>query len=116
MPAQMLKTLAAALSITGTAIQAGIKLNESPFLGGQGRNGIVTLDAPIGGAGVVKIQGHNGDATKGIPASGDAGWTDILSLTAASPLEQEIALPLFIRTNITTLGTGTVTIKLKGVQ
>lgn len=116
MPATMLKTLANALSITGVAIQAGIALNESPFLGGAGRNAILALDAPVGGAGVILVQGHAGLPGKTLPASGDAGWTTIVTLNAASPLEQEIALPLYIRTNISVLGTGTITAKLKGVQ
>lgn len=116
MPATMLKTLAAALSITGTGAQAGILLNESPFMGGAGRNAILELDAPVGGAGSILVQGHAGLPGKTLPAAGDAGWTTIVTLNAASPLSQEIALPLYIRTNVAVAGTGTITAKLKGVQ
>lgn len=111
----MIKVLASALSITGTAIQAGVALNTTPFNGGFNKTCIVKLDAPVGGAGVVKIQGSP-LVQSTVPASGDASWVDIVALNAASPLEQEITMPCFIRTNITTLGTGTVQITLKGIQ
>lgn len=111
----MLKNLANALSITGTAIQAGVALNTTPFNGGFNKTTILVLDAPVGGAGVVKIQGSPLVQTT-VPASGDVSWVDIVSLTSASLLQQEITMPNFIRTNITTLGTGTVTINLRGIQ
>ena len=107
--------LATALSITATAIQAGKQLHVSPFLGGQNHNALLCLDSPIGGAGVIKIQG-NPSLSKTVPADGDAGWYDIATLNAASVTSQEIKLPAWIRTNITTLGTGTVNISLEGVQ
>lgn len=116
MAAGMLKTIANALSIAATAIQAGVSLNESPFMGGAGRNGLLLLDVPIAGGGTVLIQGHPGLASKALPTAGDGGWVTILTLTAASPLQQEFSLPLWIRTNISVLGTGAVTIKLRGVQ
>ena len=50
------------------------------------------------------------------PADNDANWTDIVSLDAASALRQEIELPLWIRVNVTTAGTGTATLSLEGVQ
>lgn len=115
MSKHMQLALATALSITATAIEAPILCNVSPFLGGQGRNALLKNDAAVGGAGVVKIQG-NPLAGSTAPADNDAGWVDIVSLVAASPLEQEIELPRWIRVNITTLGTGTVTISLEGVQ
>jgi hypothetical protein len=37
-------------------------------------------------------------------------------LIAASPLEQEIVLPVWIRVNVTTAGTGTANIQLEGIQ
>ncbi|NII54395.1 hypothetical protein [Luteibacter sp. SG786] len=107
--------LATALDITATGIGAGIRCNKTPFLGGQGRNALLINNAAVGGSGVVKIQGNPSNSATA-PASGDSGWTDIVSLTATSPLEQEIVLPNWIRVNVTTLGTGTVTIMLEGVQ
>jgi hypothetical protein len=112
----MNKTLAVGIALTGTAIGPAISCNESPFLGGAGRNAIVYLDAAPGGAAVVKIQGHPGLASKAAPASGDAGWADIVQFIAGDPLGKEIALPLWIRYNITTLGTGTLNARLRGVQ
>lgn len=116
MPNSMIKTLASAVALTGTAIGAGIACNETPFLGGQGVKGVVSLDAAPGGAAVVKIQGHPGNADKVLPVPGDAGWVDIVQFVAASPLEQEIVLPLWVRYNITTLGTGTLNARIRGVQ
>jgi len=107
--------LASALSITATAIQAGIKLNKTPLLGGQGWSASLENQAPVGGAGVVLIQGHD-QVGGSVPASGDAGWYTIATLNAAAPLVQEIELPNFIRTNVSVIGTGTVTINLYGVQ
>lgn len=116
MAAAMLKTLASNIALTATAIGPTISCNESPFLGGAGRNVVVRLDAAPGGAAVVKIQGHPGLASRVAPTSGDTGWVDIVSFIATSPLAQEIALPLFVRYNITTLGTGTLNARLQGVQ
>jgi hypothetical protein len=111
----MLKTIANAVSITATAIGPGVRCNVSPFCGGQGKTALLINNAAIGGAGVVKIQGNPLSGATA-PADADAGWTDIATLNATSPLEQEIALPSWIRYNITTLGTGSVTIALEGVQ
>lgn len=112
----MTKAIATALDLTTVAAQAGVKLNVSPFLGGQNHNALVISDIKIGGSGVLKIQGNPGVVGGGVPPANDTGWADILSLTSASPLENEIKLPLWIRTNVTTAGTGTATITLEGVQ
>lgn len=113
----MRKALATALSITGTGIQAPIKLDDTPFMGGKGRSGYLRLDAAVGGSGSIKVQGHNG-TTNGTdtPAEADTGWFDIVTLTASSPLKQEVEWPLYIRTNIGTAGTGTITAWMEGVQ
>ncbi len=113
--ATMLLALATALDITAAGIGAGIRCNKTPFLGGQGHNALLINNAAVGGSGVVKIQGNPSNSATA-PASGDAGWADIVSLVAASPLEQEIVLPNWIRVNVTTLGTGTVNISLEGIQ
>jgi len=111
----MLKSLAAALDITATGAQAAVLLSKTPFVGGRGRSAIVDLNAAIGGSGVVKLQGSTNDIHT-TPGTSDPSWTDIVSLTSASPLQQEIELPQWIRVNVTTAGTGTATINLEGVQ
>lgn len=111
----MTLALATALDITSTGAQTPILCNKSPFAGGQGKNAFLALKAAIGGSGVVKIQG-NPTAGPTAPGSSDANWTDIVSLTSASDLRQEIEVPLWIRVNVTTAGTGTATLDLEGVQ
>lgn len=111
----MLLSLAAALDITATGAQAGKLLNTTPFVGGRGRSAILGLQAAIAGGGVVKIQGNPADIHT-TPAANDPGWVDVVTLNAASPLQQEIELPQWIRVNVTNVGTGTVTIGLEGVQ
>lgn len=115
MSKHMIFVLATALDITAAAAQAGIRCNVTPFQGGQGKSAILTSKAAIGGSGVVKVQGHPSPLSDP-PASGDAGWVDIVSLTSASDLRQEIEVPCWIRVNVTTVGTGTATLKLEGVQ
>lgn len=115
MSKHMILNLASALSITATGIQAPIRCNTTPFQGGQGKSAVVDLDVVPAGGGVVKIQGHPAIGATA-PAAGDAGWVDIVSLTASSPLTQEIELPSWIRVNVTTVGTGAITINLEGVQ
>lgn len=111
----MLLSLATALDITATGAQAGVLLTKTPFVGGRGRSALLKLNAAVGGSGVVKVQGSSNDAHT-TPGSTDPSWTDIVSLSATSPLEQEIELPTWIRLNVTTAGTGTVNVALKGVQ
>lgn len=122
MSKKMLKILANALSITAlTPAAPTIQLNETPFLGGQGRSAMLLNNAAVGGAGVVKIQGHPGlvsadGQSVSAPVYASPGWVDIATLDAAAVLQQEIELPAYIRVNVTTIGTGTVTIALEGVQ
>lgn len=116
MSKKMLKTLAAALDITVTGAKTPVALIETPFLGGQGRSAILRFLGAVGGAGVLKIQGSNALGNVA-PASGDASWFDIIAaFNAASALEQEIELPRFLRINVGTAGTGTVTALLEGIQ
>lgn len=111
----MLLPIATAQSITATAYGVPVRCHVSPFLGGQNHNALLINNNAVGGAGVVAIQG-NPSSSATAPADADAGWTTITTLIAASPLEQEIQLPSWIRYNITTLGTGTISISLEGVQ
>jgi hypothetical protein len=111
----MLLPLATALSITALAKEAGIHLTTSPFQGGQNKNALLVLDDAIAGGGVISIDGSN-LIQDTAPAAADASWSSIVTLEAGSPTLQEILLPVWIRVNITTVGTGTVNIALQGVQ
>lgn len=112
----MIIKLATAQAVTATGAAAPVRLDKTPFLGGQGHEALCYLDAPVGGAGVVKIQGHASDSATA-PLTADVGWYDVLTLNSASGLSNEIAdLPQWIRSNVTTVGTGTVNITLEGVQ
>ncbi|MBE2259501.1 MAG: hypothetical protein IAE88_11620 [Rhodobacteraceae bacterium] len=108
--------IANALSVTATGIGAAVRLGKTPLLGGHGREGILMLDAAVGGSGVVAIQGHPSREAKE-PTEGDSGWATLVTLNASSARVQEIKdLPGWIRPNVTTTGTGTVTVSLQGVQ
>lgn len=116
----MIFPLASALDITATGPQTAILLNESPFMGGggkgggtDGRNAILALAGAVGGSGVVLIEGHDGTDT---PDEESTDWFTVETLNAASPLRQEILLPRWIRVNVDTAGTGTLTAHLEGVQ
>jgi hypothetical protein len=111
----MILALVSALDITATGPQAPIRCNVTPFQGGQGKSAILNCKAAIGGSGVVKVQG-NPSPLADTPANNDPGWVDIVSLTSASDLRQEIEVPCWIRVNVATAGTGTATLKLEGVQ
>lgn len=111
----MILTIASAQSISATGPTVPVRCNKSPFLGGQNHNALLINNAAVGGSGVIKIQG-NPLVQDAAPADNDAGWVDIATLNAASPLEQEILLPSWIRANVTTAGTGNATIALEGVQ
>lgn len=109
-----IKTLATALSITATGAGDAVRLNVTPFNGGHGREALLHMQAPVGGAGVIRLEGH-AKAGAGAPAAGDAGWYTVATLNSTSPLLQEIPdLPAWVRLNVATAGTGTITVKLEG--
>lgn len=108
--------IASALSLTATGPAASYRLGTTPLLGGQGREAILNLDSPVGGSGVVTIQGHP-SVDKAAPAANDAGWYTVLTLDSTAALVQEIGdLPSWIRANVTTAGTGTLNLTLEGIQ
>lgn len=111
----MTLTLANAASITAVAKGTPIRCNVSPFQGGQNHNALLINQTPIAGGGVIAIEGNPLQGPTA-PVPTDPGWYNIATLNATSVDEQEILLPLWIRTNITTLGTGTMNIILEGVQ
>lgn len=104
----MLKTLPA-VDMTTVAAQAWTKLGETPFF--PGGNALLGFNVAIGGAGVITLQGAQ-DST-------GTGVYTIRTINAAqsAPLMIEITdLPPYIRTSVTTAGTGTITPTLEGVQ
>jgi hypothetical protein len=103
----MLKTLGAAVDMTATGALAAVELGETPFF--PGANAILRLSAPVGGAGVIQVQGSTEEA---------GTFTTIATVNAASGTDVEITdLPKWIRLNKSTIGTGTIaTVKLEGVQ
>jgi len=96
------------VDMTAVAAQAAVKLGETPFF--PGGNCILNLDEPIGGAGVLLVEGS---------ADGSTNWSTLATLNAATtaPLHVEISPnPLWIRTRVTTVGTGTLSPTLEGIQ
>lgn len=103
----MLKTLGTAIDLTATGALAAVELGATPFF--PGGNAILRLSDPIGGAGVITIQGS---------ANGVDGWYTVRTINAAALQDIEVdSLPPFIRLNKTTAGTGTIaSAVLEGVQ
>ena len=106
----MIKTFAA-VNMASTGALAGLKLGETPFqLGGNAK---LYFPAAIGGAGVITLEGSPDGKTS--PST----YTTISTLNAAQTagLWVELTnLPAYIRMNVTTAGTGSVTPTLHGVQ
>src|SRR5690242_6439120 len=81
---------------------AGVALDRTPLLGGQGREARYRIpDLPL--TSTVKLQGaplSNG----AVPGSADASWADLLTITSASDKEGLISdLPECIRYSTTVL-------------
>lgn len=108
------RNLCTALTTGATGAQAGIRLNKTPLHGGFGREGMLQLAAAPAAGATVLIQGHPSPLAD-TPASGDAGWYTIVTLTSTSKLRQEIAdLPYWIRVNVSVSTAGTITADLEG--
>lgn len=104
--------------VTSVDIGTPQALDQTPLLGGQGRNAILHIPTlPI--TSTVKLQGAGIDPTTGAaPVEGSSDWTDIVTITSASDPVQEIELPQFIRWNTTVLDADgpNVGMYLEGVQ
>lgn len=98
-----------AMTIPMPADTSIVSLGKTPLLGGQGRNGFAHVTTPAAG---VMLQGHDGGGNVA-PASGDAGWYNLLTMTATSAKLQEITLPRWIRRGA---AGGTDPITIEGVQ
>lgn len=103
----MLRALGANVDMTAVAALPAVKLGETPFF--PGGNAILRLSAPVGGAGVIQVQGSD---------SATGTFTTLATVNAASGTDVEILnLPQYIRLNKSTAGTGTIaTVNLEGVQ
>lgn len=103
----MLKTLGTAIDMTATGALAEVELGATPFF--PGANAILRLSAPIGGSGVITLQGRAKDSST---------WYTVRTINAAAGEIVEVEnLPPFIRINKTTAGTGTIAAAvLEGVQ
>jgi hypothetical protein len=103
----MLKSLPA-VDMTVLASQAWTKLNETPFF--PGGNCLMHFEEPIGGAGVITIEGS---------PDGVNGVFTIRTLNAAQTaglIAEITGLPKYIRTRVSTVGTGSLLPTLHGVQ
>lgn len=112
----MTLNIANALDITATGKQSPILLDVSPFEGGRNRNTWLQLAAAVGGSGVIQIMGTDLPAGGPTPSETDASWAVLYTLNSASPLRQEIELPVWLMLNVQTAGTGTLTANLEGIQ
>lgn len=99
----MLKTLANAVSITSTGAQTGVLMDATPFL--DGRNALVNQSG-VGGSGSVTVQS----------SPDNTNWTTVATLTSASLPAVEVTLGKYMRINVGTAGTGTLTVQLRGIQ
>lgn len=112
----MLNTIANALSLTALSTGTPQLLDVSPFEGGRNRNAFLNLAAAPAGGGVVEIFGSDLPAGGPTPANNDPSFALLYTINASSPLKQEIQLPVWIQVNVTTVGTGTITMQLEGIQ
>jgi len=108
--------LCTALSTAATGAQPGIRLNRTPFKGGYGRDAILSSSGPAPAipAGVTVLIQGSPLVQNNVPATGDASWVTLLTLTSTSKLRQEIPeLPYFIRVNVSVAAAGAVTLDLE---
>lgn len=94
---------------------AAVALNKTPLLGGQGREGKLSLPNGGLGSGVVQLQGAPKTATGAAPANGD--YTTIMTLNSSTAAMVEVLdLPDYIRANVTTAPAAATNLVLEGVQ
>lgn len=93
-----------------------IQLEVSPFEGGRNRNAFLNLAAAPAGGGVIGVYGSNLAAGGPAPLANDPSFALLYTLNASSPLRQEVQLPVWIQLNVSTVGTGTLTATLEGIQ
>ena len=102
----MLKVMPS-VDFTAVAAQAAVELGQTPFQ--VGGNCFLYFPTAIGGAGVVTLQGSPDGTT----------WSTIRTLNAAQTAARWVELtdlPAYIRTSVTTVGTGSAVPSLHGVQ
>lgn len=112
-------TMQIKLTAVVTAVDIGtpVAMDATPFLGGKGRNAILSIPT-LPGTSTVLIQGAPKTSTGAEPVEGDASWTTLATLTSASEKQFEIELPDFIRWNTTVLHAAApnVIVYIEGVQ
>jgi hypothetical protein len=92
-----------------------ILLQVSPFAGGRNRNAFLNLPT-LPTTGAVQILGTDLPAGGPPPALNDPSWAVIATINSSSPAKQEIQLPVWMQLNVSTVGTGTLTATLEGIQ
>lgn len=116
MPSNILEIQAV---VTSVDIGTPVALDETPLLGGYGREGKYSIPVlPL--TSTVKLQGAGNDPDTGImPVEGSDLWEDLLTITSASDQVGQINdLPKYIRWNTTVLDADGPDVKvyLEGVQ
>lgn len=92
-----------------------ILLDVSPFEGGRNRNAFLNIPT-LPTTGAVQILGTDLQAGGPPPSLTDPSWAVIATINSSSPAKQEIQLPVWIQLNVSTVGTGTLTAQLEGIQ
>lgn len=102
---------------TGTIGQGTgpILLDVSPFEGGRNRNAFLNIPT-LPTTGTVQVLGTDLPAGGPTPSPADSSWAVLYTLNASSPPKQEIQLPVWVQLNVSTVGTGSITAQLEGIQ
>jgi hypothetical protein len=103
--------------VTSVANGSIVKLNTTPFRGGNGRKAILRCPVlPL--TSTVLIQGHPVTADGLPPDAGSSGWTTVATFTSAAAHNQEVALPDYARWRTSVLDDDgpNVVVYLEGVQ
>jgi hypothetical protein len=115
-----MNTLKITAVVTSVDIGTPVELDETPLLGGAGREAKYQFVSALPITSTVLIQGAGIDPdTMEMPVEGSGLWETLLTLTSASDLAGEIAdLPQFIRWNTTVLDADgpDIELLLEGVQ
>jgi hypothetical protein len=110
--------LVAGASAPTTALGGGsgiLLLATSPFEGGMDRNAFLEIET-LPTTGTITLYGTDLAAGGPTPSPTDPSWASIGTITSASVQLQEIQLPVWLMANVTTIGTGTCTATLRGIQ
>jgi hypothetical protein len=105
-------------SVATVNIGTPTDLGATPF--GNGRNAILRCTSALPITSTLKLQTAPADPdTKAVPVSGSSLWTDLVTLTSASDVAQEVkGLQRFVRYNTTVLDADgpDITLYLEGAK